>query len=708
MCPRHAEPHISSDTIPTDSPGPGAVPAGALQREKVTGPAGAHEPPWRGRLDRVEHERMGGWALDLDSPAQPLLLRVFDNGIPIADVSAELYREDLKEAGIGTGHHAFFLQLPRGLPRTQRHVIEVRRADDGRPLPGSPQVLEAQLDASALPVGSPPRAQWRGHLDVVTRGRIEGWAFDPETPEVPLPLVIFNNGELIARVLANRYRPDLESAGLGNGRHGFSYTIPGGLAPTRRHVIQVLGESDHCEMPTSPAVIEPGAGLDADLESALAGAIGGLASADERENALNFLAGQMERVLKQNADADGRREARLIRRQLARRWGKVAFGDEAAQGDVLSAAATRRALVVDDLVPALERDAGSNAIVSHMRALRALGYEVSFVAAATLGTDKEAGAPLAELGIHHCRAPFYASVEEILRRQSECFDLIYLHRLSNAMRYLALARDYGGRANVLYSVADLHFLRLSRQAQAQGRPELGALSARIRQSELTAAAGANVVITHSEVEAALLRKVIRNVNVHVVPWALPARPTQVPWRERQGVAFIGHFSHAPNPDAARYLVQQIMPRVWRTHPHIHCLVAGSAAGPAIEQLRGPRVEILGHVPQLATLLDRVRLTVAPLRFGAGVKGKVLESFAAGVPCVMTPNAAEGIPLPAVLMHAVAQGPERLAAQIIRLHEEEGEAEAAARAGSELIGQTYSEAMVSERLRAAAEGRRAAP
>ena len=88
MCPRHAEPHISSDTIPTDSPGPGAVPAGALQREKVTGPAGAHEPPWRGRLDRVEHERMGGWALDLDSPAQPLLLRVFDNGIPIADVRA--------------------------------------------------------------------------------------------------------------------------------------------------------------------------------------------------------------------------------------------------------------------------------------------------------------------------------------------------------------------------------------------------------------------------------------------------------------------------------------------------------------------------------------------------------------------------------------------------------------------------------------------
>ena len=298
------------------------------------------------------------------------------------------------------------------------------------------------------------------------------------------------------------------------------------------------------------------------------------------------------------------------------------------------------------------------------------------------------------------------SVEEILRRQSECFDLIYLHRLSNASRYLALARDYGGRAHILYSVADLHFLRIARQGQVQGRPELTGLSSRIRQGELMAAASANAVITHSSVEAEVLRKAVRNCNVHVVPWEVPLRATAVPWSERSGVAFIGHFLHAPNPDAARFLVQHVMPRVWRTHPNIRCQLVGSSAGHAIEQLQGPRVEVIGHVLRLASVFDRVRLTVAPLRFGAGVKGKVLESLAAGVPCVTTPVAAEGIALTGELGSAVVAGPDALAAQIIRLHEDAQAAGAAARAGLELIAAHYNESVVREKLQTAAQGRRA--
>ena len=129
---------------------------------------------------------------------------------------------------------------------------------------------------------------------------------------------------------------------------------------------------------------------------------------------------------------------------------------------------------------------------------------------------------------------------------------------------------------------------------------------------------------------------------NVVPWAVAAHPVRTPWAERQGVAFIGHFAHAPNPDAARFLVREVMPRVWRAHPEVRCVLAGSAAGAAIGQLAGPRVEFLGQVPELGSVFERVRLTVAPLRFGAGVSGNVLESLAAGVPCVMSPVAAEGI------------------------------------------------------------------
>ena len=80
-----------------------------------------------------------------------------------------------------------------------------------------------------------------------------------------------------------------------------------------------------------------------------------------------------------------------------------------------------------------------------------------------------------------------------------------------------------------------------------------------------------------------------------------------------------------------------------------------------------RIDVVGPVDDLAEVFSRVRLTVAPLRFGAGIKGKVLESFAAGIPCVVSPVAAEGLMLPAPLPDLVADGVEAMARAILRFH-----------------------------------------
>jgi glycosyltransferase involved in cell wall biosynthesis len=203
-----------------------------------------------------------------------------------------------------------------------------------------------------------------------------------------------------------------------------------------------------------------------------------------------------------------------------------------------------------------------------------------------------------------------------------------------------------------------------------------------------------------------LRQAVPGCNVHVVPWAVPLRPQPRAWEERRGVAFIGSFDHTPNVDAASFLVEQIMPRVWRSAPDLPCLLVGSGASRVIEGLANERVQVLGHVPQIATVFDRVRLTVAPLRYGAGVKGKVLDSLAAGVPCILSPVAAEGIPLPDSLRDTVAGDVEAFAARILRLHEDAAAAAAAAQAGREFIDERYSEAVVIELLKAVVEGRRA--
>jgi len=703
--PSPASPSVNPDL---DANPAAMAPPSAQDRSPVslTREPGNPETPWRGFLEAVKRDWLYGWAQDETTPDTRLILRISDNGVPLGESVADQYRPDLESAGIGDGCHAFSMNVPGGFSPEIRHLIEVRRADDGRHLQGSPWILDAAVCATTVAAtASAAPAPWRGKLEIVTRQRIEGWAWDERTPDVPLSLVVLDNGAVIARVLANRYRRDLSAAGIGAGRHAFAVHIPGGLSPLERHVIQVIGEADGCEMPTSPAVIEAATGFDAALEHAVTGALSALTTPADRTRALEFLAAESERLLQLNADDESGREARLIHRQLLRRWGRAR---QAADGADAAAAPLRRALVIDDRLPAADQEAGAVAILSHMRALKALGYEVSFVAAEELTPSARASAELETQGIRCCASPYYASVEEVLRRQRDGFEVIYLHRVSNARKYLALARQYARRARILYSVADLHHVRLARQAQVESRPELRVQSRQLRLAESVATSAADAVITHSVAEAQWLRQLVKGANVHVVPWSVPVRAASTPWSSRHGVAFIGNFDFAPNVDAARVLASQIMPQVWRADPSIECLLVGSRMPAEVTRLAGPKILVLGHVPDLGTIFERVRLTVAPLRYGAGVKGKVLESFAAGVPCAMSPIAAEGLPLPALLAATVAGNVEQFAALILSLHGDETRAKAIAEAAFAFMGAGFADARIVEQLGAAIEGRRAAP
>jgi glycosyltransferase involved in cell wall biosynthesis len=354
-------------------------------------------------------------------------------------------------------------------------------------------------------------------------------------------------------------------------------------------------------------------------------------------------------------------------------------------------------LVLDEYSPSTARDGGAAAILSHMRALRRLGYEVSFVAASDL---RQTGQELAADGITVCASPFYASVEEVLRRNAGCFDVVYLHRVSIAVRYLGLVRTHLPRARVIYSVADLHHVRLARQAAIQDRPELLDESRRLHQAECAAAAAADATITHSAEEAALLRQCVPAARVHVVPWAVPAGRAPVSFTRRHGVAFIGNFAHAPNLDAARFLAEDIMKLVWQQDPALTCFLVGSRMPASIRRLARPNLVATGAVTDLAEIFEQVRLTVAPLRFGAGVKAKVLASFAAGIPCVMSPVAAEGIALPPVLQADIAASAAALAARIVVLHGDAGANRRASQAGRIMVKANFEERSVADALRQA--------
>ena len=286
-----------------------------------------------------------------------------------------------------------------------------------------------------------------------------------------------------------------------------------------------------------------------------------------------------------------------------------------------------------------------------------------------------------------------------MRREAGGFALIYLHRGGNA-RYLPLIRHYQPRARVIYSVADLHHLRLARQAEVEQRPELVEASKRVRAAELSAARFVDVVITHSSFEAALLERDLPGARIHTIPWSIPPRPTAVPWSDRRGLAFIGSYGHAPNADAAWWLVQDIMPLVRAEDPSIECMLVGSNMPDTLKAVASPGIISVGQVEDLPGLFDRIRLTAAPLAFGAGLKGKVLESLAAGVPCACSPVAAEGMELPDSLLSMVGADAAGLAAQILRLHNDEAYNEACRAAGLAFVAEALSEERLDALMREA--------
>jgi glycosyltransferase involved in cell wall biosynthesis len=146
----------------------------------------------------------------------------------------------------------------------------------------------------------------------------------------------------------------------------------------------------------------------------------------------------------------------------------------------------------------------------------------------------------------------------------------------------------------------------------------------------------------------------------------PERHTAL--RRPASVALIANFSHVPNQDAAHWLVHEVMPLVWALNEEMVCVIAGGDMPAKLAtDLARSRVRLLGHVPDLSGVYADCSVAVAPLRFGAGIKGKVLEAFAAGLPCVMTPIAAEGLPLPQLLKSAIAHDAVGLADAICRLH-----------------------------------------
>jgi FkbM family methyltransferase len=326
-------------------------------------------------------------------------------------------------------------------------------------------------------------------------------------------------------------------------------------------------------------------------------------------------------------------------------------------------------LIIDDRWPEPDRDSGSLDAINLIGSMVAFGYHTMVAKCTTHPQDPRYVRLVRELGATPVEAEGAAAVQAFIERHGQEFALFVLTRMGAGGQFLELIRFNVREARIIFNTVDLHFLRESRAARLSGDAAALSRADRTRDREEFLTARSDLTIVVSEAERDILSHAVPGASLLHLPLARQVHWPDITCERRSGIGFVGGFAHMPNIDAVRYFLAEIWPHVHAALPGLRFDIVG--AGLPAEVLDGVPgdVRYLGAIDDLDAWLNGLRLSIAPLRIGAGAKGKVASSLCAGLPCVASPVAAEGMGLTPGENILVAEMPVAFAAEVVRLHED---------------------------------------
>jgi O-antigen biosynthesis protein len=355
--------------------------------------------------------------------------------------------------------------------------------------------------------------------------------------------------------------------------------------------------------------------------------------------------------------------------KFCERW-KNTLATHRANGDEPSLEARRTTkgcvLIVEACMITPDQDSGSIRLQNVMQMMREEGWHVVFLAENFEGTAKYRYA-LEAMGIEVLYDAWAGSVRNVLRERGHEFNVVMLCRHYVANAHLTEVRRYAPQARVIFDTVDLHYLRLEREAAFKNSNESLRSAAETKREEVAVVAASDVTLVVSPYEQTLLQKEVPAATVFVLSNVHREETVRPTFDERSGVMFVGGFRHPPNVDAIQWYAKEILPRLRSLDSHIETTIVGSNMPHEIQSLARPGLKIAGHVVELAPLLRATRVSIAPLRFGAGVKGKINEAMNFGIPVVATSLAIEGMHLQPGLDCLVADDADAFAQAIVQIY-----------------------------------------
>ena len=266
-----------------------------------------------------------------------------------------------------------------------------------------------------------------------------------------------------------------------------------------------------------------------------------------------------------------------------------------------------------------------------------------------------------KLGVEVIRSGIPAALNQ------ERFDVIWFEFYYAACANLAEVRFQQPGARVIIDTVDVHFHRLFAKARLSKMKKDLAQARTTKKAELRVYKAADFVIAITEQDRQILLQQDADIrvevlpNIHKVP-ALMAAHQRVP----NSLVFVGGFSHEPNVDAMLYFCQDVLPLLRIIVPHVRLRIVGNAPTDEVKSLASEDITVVGFVPETAPYLFSSDISIAPLRYGGGIKGKIGEALAHGLPVVTTPIGAEGFGFQVGKDVLVADTPQTFADAIVTL------------------------------------------
>ena len=352
-------------------------------------------------------------------------------------------------------------------------------------------------------------------------------------------------------------------------------------------------------------------------------------------------------------------------------------------------------LVIDHYVPQRDKDAGSKTTFQYLRMFVEKGYNVKFLPDNFLHEEPYSH-ELEEMGIEILYGDeMRESIYDWIVKNKDFIDFAYLNRPHIAVRYIDFLKENTAIKCIFYG-HDLHYLRIRREYELTGDIRKRRESDYWRSVEYQVMEKADMVYYPSQDEIDEIRSRrpeirAKAITAYIYDKEEAGKAQEAGYEKREGLLFVGGFRHPPNEDGVLWFIEEIWPEIHRRLPEVKFYITGSHPTEKILSEDGKNnVQVLGFVSdeRLAELYHTTRLTVVPLRYGAGVKGKVIEALNEDSCIVTTPVGAEGIPSAKEVM-SITESAEGFAESVVKLYQDPGTLASMSAACAPFIGKYYS-------------------